>query len=183
MFSLTAPCAQRAAATLDGIIDTVSATHDLEVLLALLKVCGGGGGGGGGGGAHTAAPPWRPHLLRRGRWPLSFSIDPKDAHIAAHPPLHCAAQTDTTYVCVGAPSVPPPMPTMTLLFRRLRVSGSLIGGVAETQEMLDFCGQHGITCLSEVIPASRINEAYERTLKSDVRYRFVIDVQGSIVSA
>ncbi len=86
-------------------------------------------------------------------------------------------------MCVGAPSVPPTMPTMNMLLRRLRVTGSLIGGVAETQDMLDFCGQHNITCLSEVIPASRINEAYERTLKSDVRYRFVIDVQGSIVSA
>ena len=61
------------------------------------------------------------------------------------------------------------------------MGGSAIGGVQETQEMLDFCGKHNITAIIEEIKASQINEAYERMLNSDVRYRFVIDVQGSLV--
>ena len=60
--------------------------------------------------------------------------------------------------------------------RRRRLAGSLIGGIRETQEMLDFCAGHGVASGVEVIPIQRINEAYERTLKSDVRYRFVIDM-------
>ena len=59
---------------------------------------------------------------------------------------------------------------------RKSLSGSLIGGIAETQEMLDFCGQHGITCDIEMIRMDQINEAYDRLLKSDVKYRFVIDL-------
>ena len=57
-----------------------------------------------------------------------------------------------------------------------RLAGSLIGGIAETQEMLDYCGKHGIVSDIEPIPVQKINEAYERMLKGDVRYRFVIDV-------
>jgi uncharacterized zinc-type alcohol dehydrogenase-like protein len=57
-----------------------------------------------------------------------------------------------------------------------RLAGSLIGGIAETQEMLDHCGKHGIVSDIELIPIHKINEAYERVLKSDVRYRFVIDI-------
>jgi uncharacterized zinc-type alcohol dehydrogenase-like protein len=60
--------------------------------------------------------------------------------------------------------------------RRRSISGSPIGSLAETQEMLDFCGQHGITADVEVIPVGKVNEAYERLLRSDVRYRFVIDM-------
>jgi uncharacterized zinc-type alcohol dehydrogenase-like protein len=63
-----------------------------------------------------------------------------------------------------------------LVFSRRGIAGSLIGGIAETQEMLDFCGKHGITSDVEVIPVEKVNEAYERTVKSDVRYRFVIDI-------
>jgi uncharacterized zinc-type alcohol dehydrogenase-like protein len=59
---------------------------------------------------------------------------------------------------------------------RKSVAGSLIGGIAETQQMLDFCGQHGIASDVEVIPMQQINEAYERMLRSDVKYRFVIDM-------
>ena len=62
-----------------------------------------------------------------------------------------------------------------LLANRRSYAGSMIGGIAETQEMLDFCAEHGIGAEVEVIPAERINEAYERVLASDVRYRFVID--------
>jgi uncharacterized zinc-type alcohol dehydrogenase-like protein len=61
--------------------------------------------------------------------------------------------------------------------KRRRLAGSLIGGIAETQEMLDFCGQHGITADIEVIKADAVNDAYERMLKSDVKYRFVIDLE------
>ena len=61
-----------------------------------------------------------------------------------------------------------------LIFKRRRLAGSLIGGIAETQEMLDFCGEHGITSDIEIIPMQGINDAYERILKSDVKYRFVI---------
>jgi uncharacterized zinc-type alcohol dehydrogenase-like protein len=63
-----------------------------------------------------------------------------------------------------------------LIFGRRSLSGSLIGGIAETQEMLDFCGKHEITSDVEVIPIQKVNEAYERLLKSDVKYRFCIDM-------
>jgi len=59
---------------------------------------------------------------------------------------------------------------------RRSLAGSVIGGIPETQEMLDFCGKHGIACDIELIPIQKINEAYERVLRSDVRYRFVIDM-------
>jgi uncharacterized zinc-type alcohol dehydrogenase-like protein len=63
-----------------------------------------------------------------------------------------------------------------MIFKRRSLAGSLIGGIAETQEMLDFCGKHGITSDIEMIRMDQINEAYERMLKSDVKYRFVIDM-------
>ena len=68
------------------------------------------------------------------------------------------------------------MSTVPLVMGRRSVAGSVIGGIAETQEMLDFCGKHGITSDVEVINIQNINEAYERMLKSDVKYRFVIDM-------
>ena len=60
--------------------------------------------------------------------------------------------------------------------KRRKLAGSLIGGIRETQEMLDFCAEHGVAADVEVIPIDKINEAYERMLKGDVRYRFVIDI-------
>ena len=83
---------------------------------------------------------------------------------------------DGTMVLVGAPEEPPTLEGFGLIFKRRSVAGSLIGGIPETQEMLDFCGKHGITSDVEVIPIQDVNEAYERMLKSDVRYRFVIDL-------
>jgi uncharacterized zinc-type alcohol dehydrogenase-like protein len=84
---------------------------------------------------------------------------------------------DGTMCLVGAPSTPHPSPSvMNLIFRRRSIAGSLIGGTVETQEMLDFCGQHGIVSDIETIKIGQINEAYERMLKSDVKYRFVIDM-------
>lgn len=81
-----------------------------------------------------------------------------------------------TMVVLGAPPKPQPVAPFNLIFGRHCLAGSLIGGIRETQEMLDFCGQHKIVSDIEVIPASRINEAYERVLKGDVKFRFVIDL-------
>lgn len=83
---------------------------------------------------------------------------------------------DGNLTMVGAPEQPLPVSVFGLLFRRRSFSGSIIGGIAETQEMLDFCGKHNITSDVEVIPIQKVNEAYERLLKSDVKYRFSIDM-------
>ncbi|MCG6541943.1 NAD(P)-dependent alcohol dehydrogenase [Pseudomonas sp. KSR10] len=84
---------------------------------------------------------------------------------------------DATMTLVGAPASPHPSPSVFgLIFKRRRLAGSLIGGIAETQEMLDFCAEHGIVSDIEMIEIQNINEAYERMLKSDVKYRFVIDM-------
>jgi alcohol dehydrogenase (NADP+) len=107
--------------SLDFIIDTVSAKHDLNTYLVLLK-------------------------------------------------------RDGVLTLVGAPPELAPVGAFNLIMPRRQLAGSLIGGIAETQEMLDYCGERGITCDVEMIPMSKINEAYERMLKSDVKYRFVIDM-------
>ncbi len=83
---------------------------------------------------------------------------------------------DGNITMVGAPDQPLPVAVFGLLMRRRSFSGSIIGGIAETQEMLDFCGKHNITSDVEVIPIQKINEAYERLVKSDVKYRFSIDM-------
>jgi uncharacterized zinc-type alcohol dehydrogenase-like protein len=83
---------------------------------------------------------------------------------------------DGNLTLVGAPEKPFPVSSFGLLFARRSLSGSIIGGIAETQEMLDFCGAHNITSDVEIIPIQKINEAYERMLKSDVKYRFSIDM-------
>ena len=79
---------------------------------------------------------------------------------------------DGNLTLVGAPEKPLPVSSFALIFGGGSVSGSLIGGIAETQEMLDFCGKHNITSDVEVIPIQKVNEAYDRLLKSDVKYRF-----------
>jgi uncharacterized zinc-type alcohol dehydrogenase-like protein len=109
------------ATSFDFIIDTVSAKHDLNAYLNLLK-------------------------------------------------------RDGTMTLVGAPPDAVPIEAFSLIQRRRQLAGSLIGGIKETQEMLDFCAERGITCDIELIPIDKINEAYERMLKSDVKYRFVIDM-------
>ncbi len=83
---------------------------------------------------------------------------------------------DGNLTMVGAPDKPLAVGVFGLLFRRRSFSGSLIGGIAETQEMLDFCGERNITSDVEVIPIQKVNEAYERVVKSDVKYRFSIDM-------
>lgn len=110
--------------TFDFILDTVSAEHDLNAYLALLK-------------------------------------------------------RDGTMTLVGAPPKPVPLEGFSLIMGRRRLAGSLIGGLPETQEMLDFCAERGIVCDIEMIKMQQINEAYDRMLKSNVKYRFVVDVQKS----
>lgn len=83
---------------------------------------------------------------------------------------------DGTMVMLGLSTEGLPVYALGLLWRRRSVAGSLIGGIRETQEMLDFCGRHGIACDIELIAPERINEAYERMERSDVRYRFVLDM-------
>ena len=85
---------------------------------------------------------------------------------------------DGSMVVVGVPAAPHPSPAVfNLIFKRRAIAGSLIGGIAETQEMLDFCAKHGITSDVEMIAMQDIEKAYERMLRSDVKYRFVIDMQ------
>ena len=83
---------------------------------------------------------------------------------------------DGTLTLVGAPEKPLEVAAFSLIFGRRNLSGSPIGGIQETQEMLDFCGTHNITADVEVIPIQKVNEAYDRLLKSDVKYRFAVDM-------
>ena len=121
-FELTSDAAtfRKLAGRFDLIIDTISAPHDLNAHLGMLRTSG-------------------------------------------------------AMVIVGAPPVPASLAAMSVIFGNKKLAGSMIGGIAETQEMLDFCAAKKITADVEVIPAAKINEAYDRMLRSDVRYRFVID--------
>jgi uncharacterized zinc-type alcohol dehydrogenase-like protein len=112
---------RRHAGSFDFILDAVSADHDINAFLSLLKL-------------------------------------------------------DGTLVLVGAPEKPLPIVAFNLLLPRRQFAGSAIGGIAETQEMLEFCAEHGIVSDIEMIAIQQVNEAYERLLKSDVKYRFVIDM-------
>ena len=142
----------------------------------------------------TTSPSKREDALRLGAHDVVVSGD--KAQMAAHAgsfdfildtvaaphaldPLLAQLKRDGTMVLVGAPATPHPSPNVfSLIMRRRRLAGSLIGGIAETQEMLDFCAKHGIVSDIEPIRMQAINEAYERMLKSDVRYRFVIDMDS-----
>jgi uncharacterized zinc-type alcohol dehydrogenase-like protein len=91
-------------------------------------------------------------------------------------PFFALLRRDGTMALVGAPASPhPPSNVFSLIMKRRSLAGSLIGGIPETQEMLDFCAEHGIVADVEMIRADEINAAYERMLKGDVKYRFVID--------
>ena len=85
---------------------------------------------------------------------------------------------DASLVLVGAPPEPLEVAAFNLIFPRNSLSGSIIGGIRETQDMLDFCAKHNIVSDIEMIPIQKVNEAYERVIKSDVKYRFVIDMQS-----
>jgi uncharacterized zinc-type alcohol dehydrogenase-like protein len=146
-------------------------------------------------GAHTVAfttsPKKREDALRLGADEVVLSTDPTEMqkHTASFDFILDAVSAqhdinayinllrlDGKITLVGAPEKPLPVNAFALLFGRRSLSGSLIGGIAETQEMLDFCGQHNITSDVEVIPIQKLNEAYERLARSDVKYRFSIDM-------
>ena len=91
-------------------------------------------------------------------------------------PYLALLKLDGTITLVGLPEKPPAVNIFSLISRRASIAGSMIGGMPETQEMLDYCGRHNITSSVEVIPIQKINEAFERLLKQDVKYRFVIDM-------
>lgn len=121
-----------------------------------------------------------PEQMARYREQLDFILDTVAAPHRLDDYLQLLKR-DGTLTLVGAPSEPHPSPEVfNLLFRRRSLAGSLIGGIRETQEMLDFCAEHGIVSDIELIPIDYINTAYERMLKSDVKYRFVIDIAASL---
>jgi uncharacterized zinc-type alcohol dehydrogenase-like protein len=106
---------------------------------------------------------------------FDFILDAVSAHHDINAYLNLLRPNGTITI-VGAPEKPLAVSAFSLLMGRRNLSGSLIGGIAETQEVLDFCGQHNITADVEVIPIQKVNEAYERLLKADVKYRFSIDM-------
>lgn len=126
-------------------------------------------------GAHEVVVSTDSAAMERLNSTLDFVLDTVAARHELEPYLD-ALKVDGTLVLVGAPEEPLPVPAFSLIPKRRALSGSMIGGIAETQEMLDFCAEHRITADVEVIPIQQINEAYERLLRQDVRYRFVIDL-------
>jgi len=106
---------------------------------------------------------------------FDFILDTVSAEHDVNAFLHLLHR-DGNLTLVGAPEKPLPVSSFGLIFGNKSLSGSLIGGIQQTQEMLDFCGEHGITSDVEVIPIQKVNEAYERMLRSDVKYRFSIDM-------
>ncbi len=109
---------------------------------------------------------------------LDFILNTVAAAHDLDPFINCLKR-DGTMTLVGVPATPHPSPSIVgLIFKRRQVAGSLIGGIAETQEMLDFCGEHSVAADIEIIPIQKIDEAYERMLKGDVKYRFVIDMRS-----
>jgi alcohol dehydrogenase (NADP+) len=112
---------------------------------------------------------------RHGRFDLLLDTVSAKHDIAGYTNL---VRRDGTMVLLGVPSVPAEVPAFALIMNRRSLAGSLIGGIAETQEMLDFCVERGIRSDVETIPIQQIDGAYERMLKGDVRYRFVIDTKS-----
>jgi uncharacterized zinc-type alcohol dehydrogenase-like protein len=126
-------------------------------------------------GAHEVVVSKDEAQMKKHASSLDFVLDAVSAQhdIGAYLSL---LKLDGTLCLVGAPEHPLPVSAFNLLFPRRSFAGSAIGGIAETQEMLDFCAEHGIASDIELIPIQKINDAYDRLLKQDVRYRFVIDM-------
>ena len=108
---------------------------------------------------------------------FDFILDTASAPHALEPYLSLLKQ-DGTLALVGLPEKPPAVSVFSLITKRASIAGSMIGGMPETQEMLDYCGRNNIAAEVEVIPIQNINEAFERMLKQDVKYRFVIDMSS-----
>jgi len=127
-------------------------------------------------GAHEVVLSKSPEEMKRHTRSLDFILNTVAAPHDLDAYVNLLAR-DGTMCLVGLPNAPHPTPNITgLIFGRRQIAGSIIGGLAETQEMLDFCADHGIVSDIEMIPIQKINEAYVRMLRSDVKYRFVIDM-------
>ncbi len=126
-------------------------------------------------GAHEVVISRNADEMKKHAGSLDFILDAVSAEHDINAYINLLGR-DGNITLVGAPEKPFPVAAFSLLFGRRSLSGSLIGGIAETQEMLDFCGKHNITADVEVIPIQKLNEAYERMLKSNVKYRFSIDM-------
>jgi uncharacterized zinc-type alcohol dehydrogenase-like protein len=129
-------------------------------------------------GAHEVIVSTDPEAMAAAAGHFDFILDTVPVPHDLNP--YCnALKRDGTLIIVGLLGpVEPELNTMPMVFARRRIAGSLIGGLPETQEMLDFCGEHGITCDIERLEIQNVNEAYERMQRSDVRYRFVIDMES-----
>ena len=126
-------------------------------------------------GAHEVVVSKDPAQMEKHANSFDFILDTVSAEHDINAYLNLLKR-DGNLVLVGAPEKPLAVSAFSIIPGRKHLSGSVIGGIAETQEMLDFCGEHGITSDIEIIPIQKINEAYERMLRSDVKYRFVIDM-------
>ena len=126
-------------------------------------------------GAHEVVNSKNEDEMKRHNESFDFILDTVSAQHAVDAYL-ALLKHDGTLTLVGAPEKPLPVTSFNLIMKRRQFAGSLIGGLAETQEMLDFCADHGIVSDIEMIRMDQINEAYERMLRSDVKYRFVIDM-------
>uniref|UniRef100_A0A2N9IWB1 Enoyl reductase (ER) domain-containing protein n=1 Tax=Fagus sylvatica TaxID=28930 RepID=A0A2N9IWB1_FAGSY len=115
--------------------------------------------------------------MQAARRTLDFILDTVSANHSLGPILELL-KVNGTLAVVGAPEKPIELPSFPLIFGKRAVKGSIIGGMRETQEMMDICGKHNITCDIEVIKPDKINEALDRLARNDVRYRFVIDIAG-----
>jgi uncharacterized zinc-type alcohol dehydrogenase-like protein len=126
-------------------------------------------------GAHHFALTKDPETFKKLANSLDFIIDTVSAPHDYNDYLG-TLKLDGTMVCVGVPTDNISFPPFSIIMGRKSVAGSTIGGIAETQEMLDYCAAHNIVADVEMIPIQKINEAYTRMLKNDVKYRFVIDL-------
>jgi alcohol dehydrogenase (NADP+) len=126
-------------------------------------------------GAHEVVISSNPEEMRKQIGSFDFILDAVSAEHDINAYINLLGR-DGNITLVGAPEKPLPVSAFPLILGRRSLSGSPIGGLAETQEMLDFCGAHNITADVEVIPIQKVNEAYERLLKADVKYRFSIDM-------
>jgi uncharacterized zinc-type alcohol dehydrogenase-like protein len=126
-------------------------------------------------GAHEVIVSTNPEEMQQHAGSFDFILDTISAEHDINSYLGMLG-LDGNLTLVGAPEKPLSISAFALIFGRKSLSGSLIGGIKETQEMLDFCGEHNITADVEIIPIQKVNEAYERMVKSDVKYRFSIDI-------